>query len=149
MLTTLGTDMCREPRADAARELFQSRVFPDGRTLLIISRGQTQASIFPGGVVVIGSDALQAMQAPNELARLTTTLSAQSESTLDQLFESSSPRELFDYITSGKLSDERLAKVAQNIINGPEVDEMTAFTSTDQPLLRDQDWVSLQGICLE
>ena len=149
MLATLSPDICREPRADAARELFQSRVFPDGRTLLIISRGQAQASIFPGGVVVISRDTLQVMQSPDELARLTTALSARSESTVDQLFESSSPRELFDYITSGKLSDERLAKAARNIINSPEVGEMTEFTSPDQPLLRDQDWVALQGICLE
>lgn len=149
MLAALNADICREPRADAARELFQSRVFPDGRTLLIISRNQPQANAFPGGVVVVGGDALQAMRAPNELAQLTTNLSAQSESTMNQLFESSSPRELFEYITSGKLSDERLAEAAKDIINQPELSESAEFVSSDQPLLRDQDWVTLQGICLE
>jgi hypothetical protein len=89
------------------------------------------------------------MQTPNELAGLTTTLFAQSELTLAQLFEASSPRELFEYITSGRLSGERLAIAAQNITDGPEISEAAEFTSTGQPLLRDQDWVTLQGICLE
>ena len=149
MVAALDTDICQEPRADAARELFQSRVFPDGRTLLLIARNQPHANVFPGGVVVIGGDALQAMQTPNELAVLTTTLFAQSEITLAQLFEASSPRELFEYITSGRLSGERLAIAAQNITDGPEISETAEFTSTGQPLLRDQDWVTLQGICLE
>jgi hypothetical protein len=149
MVATLDADICREPRADVARELFQSRVFPDGGTLLLIARNQSHASVFPGGVVVIGGDALRSMQTPDELAELATTLVAQSETTMTQLFETSSPRELFEYITSGRLSDERLAIAAQNIIDGPEIDETAEFTSTGQPLLRDQDWVTLQGICLE
>ncbi len=149
MVATLDADICREPRADVVRELFQSRVFPDGRTLLLIARNQPHAGVFPGGVVVVGGDVLQAMQTPNELAGLTTTLFAQSETAMTQLFEASSSRELFEYITSGRLSDERLANAAQNIIDGPEISETAEFVSTSQPLLRDQDWVTLQGICLE
>lgn len=149
MIAALDVDICREPRAGIARELFQSRVFPDGRTLLIVARNQPRARVFPGGIIVIGSDALQAMKTPGELAALTTTLFAQSETTLVQVFETSSPRELFEYITSGRLSDERLASAAQNIINGPEIGETAVFSPTNQPLLRDQDWVALQGICLE
>ena len=149
MVATLDADICREPRADVVRELFQSRVFPDGRTLLLIARNQPHAGVFPGGVVVVGGDVLQAMQTPNELAGLTTTLFAQSETALTQLFEASSSRELFEYITSGRLSGERLANAAQNIIDAPEISETAEFVSTSQPLLRDQDWVTLQGICLE
>lgn len=149
MVATLGSDICREPRAGVVRELFQSRVFPDGRTLLLIVKNQPRASAFPGGVVVIGEDTLQAMQTPDELARLTSTLFAQNEITLTQLFEASSPRELFKYITSGQLSDERLAEAAQNAIHQPEISESAEFSSNNQPLLRDQDWVTLQGICLE
>ncbi len=149
MLATLNTDICREPRSDVARELFQSRVFPDGRTLLVIVRNRPPASVFPGGVVVISSSTLQSMQSPTELAALTTALAAKSEATLTQLFNASSPRELFGYITSGKLSGERLAKAAQSITDEPQTGEAVAFFSADQPLLRDQDWVALQGICLE
>ena len=149
MITTLSVDICREPRADAAREVFQSRIFPDGRTLLVIVRNQPQARVFPGGIVVIDGKTLQTMQTPKELAALTTALTAQSETTFAQLFEDSSPRELFDYITSGKLSNERLAKAAQRIIDGPEIGETAEFPSTGLPLLRDQNWVALQGICLE
>ncbi len=149
MVATLNADICRQPRADTVRELFQSRIFPDGRALLLIARNQPHASVFPGGVVVVGSDALQAMQTPDELAVLTTTLFMQSEIKLAQLFESSSPRELFEYITSGKLSGERLAKAAQNSTDLPELIDTAEITSTSPPLLRDQDWVTLQGICLE
>lgn len=149
MITTLSVDICREPRADAAREVFQSRIFPDGRTLLVIVRNQPQARVFPGGIVVIDGKTLQTMQTPKELAALSTALTTQSETTLAQLFEDSSPRELFDYITSGKLSDERLAKAAQRIIDGPKIGETAEFSSTGLLLLRDQDWVALQGICLE
>ncbi len=66
-----------------------------------------------------------------------------------QLFDTSSPRELLKYITSGKLSDERLATAALNIIDGPEIGETAEIPPNGQPLLRDQDWVALQGICLE
>ena len=149
MLATLDTDICREPRADAARELFQSRVFPDGRTLLVIVRNRPPASVFPGGVVVISGSTLQSMQTPDELAALTTALAAKSGASMTQLFDASSPRELFNYITSGNLSADRLAKVAQSIIDGPQTDEAAESFSTGQPLLRDQDWVTLQGICLE
>jgi hypothetical protein len=149
MLATLNTDICREPSADTARELFQGRVFPNGRTLLIISRAQPQANVFPGGVVVISGDTLQAMQTPYEFAALTIALAAQSETAMVQLFDTSSPRELLKYITSGKLSDERLATAALNIIDGPEIGETAEIPPNGQPLLRDQDWVALQGICLE
>lgn len=149
MVTTLDTDICREPRGDIARALFQSRVFPEGSIILLISRGQDLAGAFPGGVVLIDDPTLQSMQSPNELAALTIALAAQSETTLTQLFEASSPRELFQYITSGKLSEERLAKAAQNTISKPNVDNIADFTAPNQPLLRDQDWVALQGICLD
>ncbi len=149
MLASLNTDICREPRADAAREQFQSRAFPDGRTLLVIVRNQSPANVFPGGVVVISSSTLQSMQTPDELAALTTALAAKSEASMRQLFDASSPRELFNYITSGKLSGDRLAQVAQSIIDVSKTDEAAELFSADQPLLRDQDWVTLQGICLE
>ncbi|OUS04498.1 hypothetical protein A9Q96_16315 [Rhodobacterales bacterium 52_120_T64] len=149
MVTTLGIDICRAPRADVVRELFQSRVFLESRALLLIARHQQHSSVFPGGIVVIGGDALQAMRTPNDLADLTTTLLAQSDLALEKLFEGSSTRELFEYITSGKLADERLAQAAQNITDSPEINDVAEFTSTIQPLLRDQDWVTLQGICLE
>ena len=148
MVAALDTDICREPRGDIARALFQSRLFTDGSIVLLITRGQKQASAFPGGVVLIDSSTLQSMQSPDELATLTTALAAQSKSTLAQLFEASSPRELFQYITSGELSEERLAKVARNTISEPNANNIDDFTAPNQPLLRDQDWVALQGICL-
>ncbi len=149
MVAALETDTCRNPQADVARDIFQSRLFPDGRALLLIARDQQHATVFPGGVVVIGGDALQAMRGPSDLARLATTLFAQSEVALAQMFEASSPRELFKYITTGQLSDERLAQAAQSIVDGPELRETAEYTAPSQPLLRDQDWVTLQGICLE
>jgi len=149
MVATLDTDICREPRGDIARALFQSRVFSGGGTVLLIARGQIQASAFPGGVVLIDGPTLQSMQSPDELAALTIALTAQSESTLIKLFEASSSRELLQYITSGKLSEERLAKAARNTTSEPNTDSIDNFSAPNQPLLRDQDWVALQGICLE
>jgi len=149
MLSTLNPDICREPSADAARELFQSRVFPDGRTLIVIVRDQQQASVFPGGVVILSGDALKSMRTPNELAALTTALAAKSEATTTELFDASSSRELFDYITSGKLSKDRLLAVAQSITDQSTTSKDFRSIITDQPLLRDQDWVALQNICLE
>ncbi|PCJ73400.1 MAG: hypothetical protein COA53_12630 [Rhodobacteraceae bacterium] len=149
MVATLDADMCRGLKADAARELFQSRAFPDGGTSLVFVRNQRPARAFPGGVVVIGNAALQSMQSPDELAEFSIALSAQSEATMMQLFDASSPRELFDYITSGKLSEERLAQAARSISTGFEIGDIGNYTPPDQPLLRDQDWRTLQNICLE
>lgn len=149
MVATLDADICRGLNADAARELFQSRAFPDGATSLVFVRKQRPARAFPGGVVVIGNATLQDMQSPDELAAFALALSAQSEATTAQLFEASSPRELFDYITSGKLSEERLAQAARAIPTEFKLDDITPYASPDQPLLRDQDWAALQNICLE
>lgn len=149
MLATLNPDICREPRADTARALFQSRVFPNNEALLVIARNQPQPHAFPGGVFLIGADTLQAMQSPNDLANLATTLTAKNNATLDQLFEESSMRELFEYITTGKMSEERLAKAAQEIVDEPDNSQTVETATATQPLLRDQDWVALQGICLE
>lgn len=149
MVATLDADMCRGLNADAARELFQSRAFPDDGTSLVFVRKQRPARAFPGGVVVIGNTTLQAMQSPDELAALAIALSAQSEVTMVQLFDASSPRELFDYITSGNLSEERLAQAARTTTTGFKIDDIGNYTLPDQPLLRDQDWKSLQNICLE
>ena len=151
MVATLGVKICREARADAARELFQSRVFPDGRTLLVIANNQPQVSVFPGGVILIGGNTLQNIQTPNELADLVTALAAENETSVARLFEASSLRELFEYITSGTLSKSRLADAANSIINAPNVGATMPAVSGEshQLILRDQDWVALQGICLE
>jgi len=116
---------------------------------LLIVKNARQARGFPGGVVVIDDTTLQTMQSPVELAALTLALSAQSENTLAQLFDATSPREVFEYITSGKLSAERLAIAAQAAIAVSKIDDIGTFAPISQPLLRDQDWVALQGICLE
>ncbi len=149
MVATLDADICRGLNADAARESFQSRAFPDGGTSLVFVRSHRPANAFPGGVVVIGNATLQAMQSPDELAALAIALSAQSESTMVQLFNASSPRELFDYITTGTLSEERLAQAARTTTTGFKIDDIGNYTLPDQPLLRDQDWRALQNICLE
>jgi len=149
MVATLDIETCREPRADAVRALLESRLFLDGDTTLIFTKNQLETSIFPGGVVLIGNDTLQNMRAPDELATLTATLSTNGEKTIVQMFETSSLRELFGYITTGKLSEEHLAKTAKNIIDRPKIVQTSEVSSTGQQLLRDQDWVTLQGICLE
>lgn len=151
MISTLGVQICREPRADAARELFLSRVFPDANTVLIFAKNQPQSGSFPGGVVLIGGQTLQQLQSPDGLADLVTTLNNRSNDRVEQLFKTSSLKELFDYITSGKLSDTRLTKVAQSMISTNESDSLTQVQpgTYSQPILRDQDWVALQGICLE
>ncbi len=149
MVATLDADICRGLDADAVRELFQFRAFSDGGTSLVFVRNQRPARAFPGGVVVIGNATLQAMQSPDELAALSIALSAQSGATMVELFDASSPRELFGYITSGKLSKERLAQAARTTTARFEIDNIGTYPLPDQALLRDQDWDTLQNICLE
>lgn len=151
MILTLGVQICREPRADAARELFLSRIFPDGRSLLIVAKNQPQTGVFPGGIILIGGQTLQQLQSPEDLADLVTSMVDESSNKVQQLFETSSIKELFAYITSGKISNSHLSTVAQSVLVDFEsvASNQTRQVEYTQPILRDQDWVALQGICLE
>lgn len=151
MISLLDVDICREPRANAAREQFISRVFPDQHTQLIVAKTLPQTGVFPGGVILIGGQTLQQLQSPEDLADLMTRLSGESGNKIQQLFETSSVKELFEYITSGKLTNARLLKMAQSIVDGDQSNISTEPRTNEypQPILRDQDWVALQGICLE
>ena len=151
MISTLGVQICREPRADAARELFLSRVFPDGRSLLIVAKNQPQSGVFPGRIILIGGQTLQQLQSPEDLADLVTALVDESSNKVQQLFETSSVKELFVYITSGEISNSHLSTAAQNSFSDFEngASNQTRQGQYTQPILRDQDWVALQGICLE
>ncbi|MEO1920060.1 MAG: hypothetical protein ABGW81_10235 [Paracoccaceae bacterium] len=151
MIATLGIQICREPRADAARDLFQSRVFPEGSAVLVIAKDDPNTSIFPGGIVLIAEKTLRKITSPTDLARLTTSLIATNDNVVAQLFAASTVRELLMYITSGKLSNIRLAEAAENAVTQDQVIETVtdAPATANQVILRDQDWVALQGICLE
>jgi hypothetical protein len=151
MIATLGIQICQEPRADTARDLFQSRVFPDGSAVLVIVKDDPNTSIFPGGIVLIAEKTLREINSPTDLARLTTSLIATNDTVLAQLFAASTVRELLTYITSGNLSSIRLAEAAENAVTQDQVIETAtdAPTTANQVILRDQDWVALQGICLE
>jgi hypothetical protein len=151
MISSLSVKTCREPRADTARALFLSRAFPGGRTILLIATDQPHVGVFPGGIVLIGGQILQQLHSPEDLADLVTALKDEGNDKVEQLFETSSIKELFVYITSGKLSETRINTVAQNIISAADNGTSIQIKSGQytHPILRDQDWVALQGICLE
>lgn len=149
MLEVLEFPVCREPRADAARMQLQLRVLPNSDVLLIVTTSITQVSILPGNIILIGDTLLRSLQSADDLAAIMHALIAQntSNTAVAALFYESSPRELFSYITSGSLSDERINQAAQRAIDTP----INPLSATIKPvqILRDQDWVALQGICLE
>lgn len=151
MISALSLQICHEPRADGARALLLSRVFPDGSTLLIIAKNQPKSGVFPGGIVLIGDQTLQRLQSPEDLAGLVLAFSSKGDRNIMQLFESTTVSELFKYITSGNISELRLAEVAINLIGTDEfiAEPHSQSVEYTQPILRDQDWVALQGICLE
>lgn len=154
MLAALKLDTCSQTRANAARDLLLERVFPEGGVQLIITDGSstptTLPTAFPGGILIVGNGTLQAMRSPEQLAMLLQTLTERgiAEHATAQLFEGSSLAEIFTYVTTGNLPAERLMSAAKMAINRPLDGITLAIAPKDPPLLRDQDWVALQGICL-
>ena len=151
MFQTLDLKLCHEARADEAKTLFEARAFPDTDVELLIVQGDLTEYVFPGNIIVLGSAHLRSFASVEELtAVLWSAMSEKSNSdTINALFSDSSPRELFDYVTSGTLPSERIRTAAQGIMAEPSPLSSSSTITNQGKILRDQDWVALQGICLE
>ena len=149
MVAALELPICREPRADAAKTQLQLRAFPNDDVLLLVTTDITQINILPGNIILIGDALLRSLQSADDLAAVMHALIDQNtdNAAVFALFHDSSLRELLDYITSGTLPEARIDQAAQRAIITP----IGPLAATERPvqMLRDQDWVALQGICLK
>lgn len=146
MVSTLNIDICREPRADAAVQIFLTRAFPDANILLLVTNSSDHAGAYPGNVILIDDGSVRNSPAPEDLAALVAALSAQNDQALGRLFQAASLRQLLGYITTGTLDKSLITTTAQNLVQAASAIDSRRNI---QPPLRDQDWVALQGICLE
>lgn len=150
MLATLDLQVCNQKRGNEAQKLLVTRTFPDGEVRLIIAKHTPDGAVFPGGILVVGNTLLQTLKTPEQLA-VWMQFMMQSEANMDavsRLFEGSGFKPLFSYVTSGILPDDRLQTAATEAMEHAMTAVSLPNSSNDRPLLRDQDWVALQGICL-
>ena len=149
MVEALTFPICREPRADAAKTQLQLRAFPNDDVLLMVTSSSIQVNILPGNIILLGDTLLRYLQSADDLAAIMGVLVAQDtdNATVAGLFQDSTARELLGYITSGTLSDVRIKLAAHHAIETQNTPTLASIERTQ--ILRDQDWVALQGICLK
>lgn len=150
MLATLNLQICDQKRGSDAQKILMSRLFPSGEASLIIAKNAPDGAIFPGGTLVVGNNLLQTLQTPDQLA-VWMQFMIQSDANIDavdRLFEGSEFKPLLSYVTSGQLPDDRLETAAIEAMEHAMTAVSLPNSSEDRALLRDQDWVALQGICL-
>lgn len=151
MFHALDLKLCHEARADIAKSLFENRAFPKTDIELLIVKDEAAEHVFPGHVIVLGNDRLRGISSPEMLASLINTIMFEKSSldAIKNLFSDSNPGELFDYVTTGALPVERILAAADKIMEESPSTEIPASITFDRQILRDQDWVALQGICLD
>ena len=130
--------------------MLVNRVFPDGEARLVIARNTADGTVFPGGILVVGNSLLQTLQTPEQLAVWMQFMmqSEANENAVSSLFDASGLKPLLRYVSSGQLPDDRLQTAATEAMSHAMTAISLPDTIGDRPLLRDQDWVALKGICL-
>lgn len=150
MLATLDLQVCNQTRGKDAQKILMDRAFPNDEARLVIADNTADGAVFPGGILVVGNTLLQTMQSPEQLVVWMQFMmqSKANEQAVNRLFEGSEFKSLLSYVTSGQLPDKRLANAATEAMTHAMTAISLPVSTQSRPILRDQDWVALQGICL-
>lgn len=150
MLAALDITACAFGGANTARDTLIARSFPARDIRLIIVRDQNAPFVLPGGLLVVNVTQIQAMQTPEQLVVLLTEMvnSNTNRTLTTQLLSGSNFSDLLTYITTGNMSEKRLYEAARQAQSNTFSTALPTYILQNPPLLRDQDWVALQNICL-
>lgn len=149
MVTTLGLSTCHNARAVQIKDLLISRTFPELDVALIVIAQPSTPTLFPGNVILLGDSELQTFASADDFSHAMREIVDHAGGISgSEIFAHAPLSELYSYITSGELSVEFLRNTAKHIIERDLDLPGSNFTNPEKPVLRDQDWVALQGICL-
>lgn len=150
MLAGTALQHCSEPSANSAEVILMSRLFDGNSYRLIVVKSGPEGVVFPGGLLVVGGEVLQNVSSADEFGNWLIDLTKTDQQPLVDVFRSSSLKSVFQYISSGTIPQEDLDVAAQDLLRDARFPlSGVSGESTDKPILRDQEWVALQGICLE
>lgn len=155
MLDTMDLRICSQARANSARDTIVSKVFPDSNATVIIIENLSNRSIFPtvypGNILILSETTLFAMQTPEQFGRTLENMVVSNEggNVLERLFEKSTLSDTVSFLSTGVLPNELLSIAAAEEINYTSQGYIDTEAPRSPPLLRDQDWVALQNICLD
>ncbi len=150
MLAGTALEQCSEPSANSAEVILMSRLFVGNLYRLIVVKSGPEGVVFPGGLLVVGGDVLQGVSSADEFGNWLIELTKTDQKPLVDVFKSSSLKSVFQYISSGTIPQEDLNVAAQDLLENASFPlSAVAGAQIAKPILRDQEWVALQGICLE
>lgn len=150
MLEGTRLKQCSEPSANAAGAALMARLFDGNAYRLIIVKTGREGVVFPGGLLVVGSELLQGVSSADQFSNWLIELTKTDQFPLVDVFQTSSVKSVFQYLTSGTIPQKDLDMAAQNLRDNASFPlSFATGEPSGEPILRDQEWVALQGICLE
>lgn len=147
-----GTDLkqCSEPRANEAEVVLMNRLFEEDAFNLIVVNSLTGGVVFPGNLLVVGGDVLEQSASADEFGNWLIELTKTDTKPLANLFQGTSIKSVFTYLSSGVIPQDDLDFATKDLLeNAGFPFAIVSAEPRENPILRDQEWVALQGICLE
>lgn len=147
MVDKLGLQVCHDPRADNVMNSLAPSLSRDTR--MVITSSDVNAAVLPGNVILMSDKVLQSYPSAEALVDWVNTALDNQSGLVENLFDNASLVDTFQYITSGVLPDDYVTIFGKDIIYNHLVSTEVKQNIPYENLLRDQDWVAFQNVCLQ
>lgn len=147
MVDKLDLQVCHDPRADNVMNSLAPSLSRDTR--MVITSSDINAAVLPGNVILMSDKVLQSYPNAETLVDWVNTVLDNQSGLVENLFDNASLADTFQYITSGVLPEDYLTRFGKDIIYNHSASTEMKQNIPYENLLRDQDWVAFQNVCLQ